>query len=57
MGARQSAAMDKAEQLVKKGRMSPPAAANKAGVAVQSIYRSAWYRAIKGLEPLAKKGK
>lgn len=57
MAAKQSAAMDKAERLVKKDRMSPPDAARKAGVAVQSVYRSAWYREIKGLEPLAKKGK
>lgn len=56
MTGKQSAAMDKAKRLYENGA-SPPEAARKAGVAVQSLYRSAWYRAIKGLEPLAKKGK
>jgi hypothetical protein len=45
MSGKQSAAMDKAQALVEQKGKTPPQAALMAGVAVQSIYRTAWYKA------------
>lgn len=45
MAGKQSAAMDRAERLVTTKKATPPDAARLAGVAVQSIYRAAWYKA------------
>lgn len=45
MTMRQSVAMAAAEKYVTKQAMTPSDAARKAGVAVQSIYRAAWYKA------------
>lgn len=45
MTGRQSVAMAKAQRLVTIKGLSPPEAARQAGVAVQSIYRTAWYKA------------
>ena len=44
MGNKQSAAMDKARKLIE-GGMPAPAAAIKAGVAVNGIYRKDWWKA------------
>ena len=53
MGNKQSAAMDKARKLIE-GGMPAPAAAIKAGVAVNGIYRKDWWKALQQSQKEAK---
>lgn len=45
MAGKQSAAMDQAQKLVTLKGISPPMAAKRAGITINSIYRAAWYKA------------
>lgn len=50
MAGKQSAAMDQAQKLVTLKGISPPMAAKRSGVAVNSIYRATWYKAHKAAQ-------
>lgn len=53
MSGKQSAAMDRAERAVVVKGMTPAWAARQTGIAVQSIYRSAWYKAHRAAQKAA----
>lgn len=50
MAGKQSAAMDKAEKLYRRGNTDVYALAKKAGLHYTSIYRAAWYKEAKKTE-------
>lgn len=50
MAGKQSAAMDQALRLVTLKGISPPMAAKRTGITVNSIYRAAWYKAFKAAQ-------
>lgn len=45
MAGKQSEAMSQAQKLVTIKGISPPLAAKRTGITVNSIYRAAWYKA------------
>lgn len=55
MAGKQSAKMDKAQRLILKKGTAPPEAARLADVQLQSIYRTAWYKAHRAEQKAASK--
>jgi DNA-binding XRE family transcriptional regulator len=51
MGAKESPEMKEARRLVIEEKLTPYAAAKRAGVSRQSIYMSAWYKKLEKPNP------